>query len=59
MRKLNIEKNAVNLLVREIELKGFSAHVQVEKIFERINKYYPNVYKIEVSEVGNKTIVKS
>lgn len=55
---INIEKNAVNLLVKEIELKGYSAPVQVEKIFDRINKYYPNTYKIEVSEYGSKRIVK-
>jgi len=59
MGKLNIEKNAVKLLVKEIELKGYSAPVQVENIFNRINKYYPNVYKIEVSEVGSKIIVKA
>lgn len=57
-KTLNIEKNAVNNWVEKIELKGYLKAFDVNAIFNRINKYYPNIYKIIVSGYGSKTIVK-
>lgn len=55
MRKF--EETFVNIIVSEINDKGYSKVIFPLKVLERINKYYPNKFKVITDDYTNLDLI--